>query len=286
MRLATVKERMGVQTPQGLVDLERLSEGQLPADPSAVYERWERVRDWLFSNNVSNPPAGVDLREAGPPSPSPRQVFAIGLNYVDHANETRVQVPEAPPVFTKFSSSLAGPFGELVLPSEFVDWEAELVVVIGRYAHHVSTAEAWSCVAGLTIGQDYSERRVQLSGPAPQYSLGKSFPGFAATGPVVVSPDELEDPDDLEITCTINGEVVQSGRTSAMVFSVPDLIHRLSGVCPLLPGDLVFTGTPAGIGASRTPPRYLRPGDRVVTSIQGLGSMEQVCVAADATTAL
>jgi len=148
-----------------------------------------------------------------------------------------------------------------VLPPGQVDWEVELVAVIGRHGHRVSREQAWDYVAGLSVGQDISERVLQLSGAPAQFSLGKSYPGFAPIGPVVVTPDELLDKDDLELGCSINGEQVQKGRTSEMVFSVPELVSRLSAVTPLLPGDVIFTGTPAGVGLGRSPQRFLAAGD-------------------------
>jgi 2-keto-4-pentenoate hydratase/2-oxohepta-3-ene-1,7-dioic acid hydratase in catechol pathway len=159
-----------------------------------------------------------------------------------------------------------------------VDWEVELVVVVGRTAHHVGIDDAWSYVAGLTVGQDYSEREVQQSGPLPQFSMGKSFPQFGPTGPWLVTVDEFDNRDDLELECTINGETVQKARTSAMITPVPQLIQQLSAVCPLFPGDLIFTGTPSGVGMARTPPRYLKPGDVVVSRIENIGEIRQHCV--------
>lgn len=151
-------------------------------------------------------------------------------------------------------------------------------MVIGREARHVAAADAWDHVAGLTIGQDYSERTRQLVAPAPQFSLGKSFPGFAPIGPAVVTLDELNDPADLEIGCSIDGEQVQKGRTRDLIFSIPVLIERLSAVLPLQPGDLIFTGTPSGVGGGRTPKRFLVAGEEVVTWIEGLGELRQRCV--------
>lgn len=270
---------MALVVESGLLDVEEASGGTLPAEPLAAFERWPDLANWAATVDPRIT-ATAPLDTAGPPSPSPRQIFAIGLNYVDHAAEAGVSVPTSPLVFTKFVSALTGPETVLALPSGFVDWEAELVAVVGRHASQVAAAEAWQYVAGLTVGQDLSERRVQLVGDSPQYSLGKSYPGFAPTGPVLVSPDELEDPDDLRIECVLNGEVVQSSRTRQLVFGVPELIERLSRVCPLLPGDLIFTGTPAGVGGSRTPPRFLSPGDTLVTTIEGIGSLVQRCVGA------
>ncbi len=145
----------------------------------------------------------------------------------------------------------------------------------GRRAEHVAEADAWSHVAGLAVGQDISERVSQLAGPAPQFSLGKSYPGFAPVGPWLTTPDELENPDDLELRATVNCEEVQKSRTSELIFSVPELIARLSAVVPLLPGDLLFTGTPPGVGLGRSPQRRLAPGDEPVSTIESIGELRQ-----------
>lgn len=281
MRFATVGGRMKLVAASGkYVDVETASSGRLPADPQAVFERWEDLADWAGSavDQYSGVVETYDDSALGPPSPRPRQVFAIGFNYRDHVDEAGTTVPEALQTFSKFQSAIAGPYADVVLPSQHVDWEAELVVVMGRTAHRVDELDAWGHVAGLTIGQDYSERALQMAGAFPQFSLAKSFPGFAPIGPVLVTPDELADPDDLEIECEINGEQIQSGRTSAMIFPVATLIARLSAVCTLYPGDLIFTGTPSGVGFARTPARYLSPGDVVTTRIESLGEMRQSCV--------
>ncbi|MGW7695918.1 fumarylacetoacetate hydrolase family protein [Streptomyces asiaticus] len=278
MRTTTRAGRMCLVTGEAVIDVEQASAGRFPADPLTVFEEWDAFRSWAAELEAAGlqAPTGPD----GSVSPTPRQVFAIGLNYRDHAEEAGLAAPESPSVFTKFATSLTGPDTQLRLPGGRVDWEAELVVVMGRRAEHVAAGDAWSYVAGLTVGQDYSERDVQSVGPVPQFSLGKSFPGFAPTGPVLVTADEFADPDDLAIECLVNGESVQKSRTSSMIFPVPELIARLSAVCPLLPGDLIFTGTPSGVGHARTPQRYLRPGDEVVTRIEGIGQLRQTCVAA------
>ncbi|MFI0149362.1 fumarylacetoacetate hydrolase family protein [Streptomyces lydicus] len=275
MRTTTRSGRMCLVTGENVIDVERASAGRFPAGPLAVFERWPEFVEWA-EGTTDGPAAPVG--PAGAPSPAPRQVFAIGLNYRDHAEESGLGLPDSPATFTKFVTSLTGPQTQLRLPSEFVDWEAELVVVIGRRTERVTAEDAWRHVAGLTVGQDFSERIVQSAGPVPQFSLGKSFPGFAPTGPVLVTADEFTDPDDLEIECLINGESVQKSRTSSMVFGVSELMARLSAVCPLLPGDLIFTGTPAGVGAARTPRRFLRPGDEVVTRIESIGQLRQSCI--------
>ncbi|MGW3625404.1 fumarylacetoacetate hydrolase family protein [Streptomyces sp. NPDC000880] len=274
MRIANVSGRLALLTAEGWTDVARASRGLFSSDPQEIYERWEEFRHWA----AEAPPAGdVALEEADlqSPVPRPRQVLAIGLNYRSHAEESGFGVPEQPPVFTKFLTSVAGPYGEVNLPDGKVDWEVELVAVIGRRAWQVSEERAWGHVAGLTVGQDISERELQLSGPVPQFSLGKSYPGFTPMGPYLVTPDEFDNPDDLELGCAINGEDVQKGRTSDLIFSVPQLIARLSAVLPLLPGDVIFTGTPAGVGLGLSPQRFLHPGDVLRSYVTGIGEIEQ-----------
>ncbi len=279
MRIANVGGRLTILTDAGGIDVEHASAGRFAADPAAAYPRWAELRAWAQDINGAVAPRPVDESSLGAPSPYPSQVFAIGLNYGAHALESGYAVPEVPVTFTKFPSCITGPHGELSIPGDRVDWEVELVVVIGTRAEAVPVEQAWQYVAGLTVGQDYSERRVQSLGETPQFSLGKSFPGFGPTGPWLVTPDEFDAVDDLSLECLVNGEVMQSGRTRDMILSVPALISRLSHVCPLLPGDLIFTGTPEGVGSGRTPPVYLRPGDEVVSRIEGIGAIRQRCVA-------
>ncbi|MFL1382372.1 fumarylacetoacetate hydrolase family protein, partial [Nocardiopsis protaetiae] len=195
------------------------------------------------------------------------------LNYVRHAQEAGFDLPELPVVFTKFPTCIVGPDHEVELPRGSVDWEVELVVVIGAHAHRIDEAQAWAVVAGLTLGQDLSERELQHAGPAPQFGPAKSFPGFGPTGPVLVTPDAFADPDDLRIECHLNGEAVQDGRTSDMLFPVASLVSWLSHITPLCPGDVIFTGTPSGIGAAMDPPRFLRPGDELLSRLEGVGTL-------------
>ncbi|MET7511328.1 fumarylacetoacetate hydrolase family protein [Streptomyces albidoflavus] len=276
MRIATLAGRPALLVDGLAVDIEQASDALFPPDPQALYSRWREFRTWASGATL---PKGTpfDPAELGAPSPTPRQVIAAGLNYRDHAAESGFALPDKlPPVFTKFPTSVTGPVTEVPLPpGGHTDWEVELVAVIGVPAHRVAAEDAWDHVAGLTVGQDISERITQLEGPAPQFSLGKSFPGFAPTGPWLVTPDEFADPDDLELRCTVNGEEVQKSRTSELIFSVPELIARLSAVLPLLPGDLLFTGTPAGVGLGRSPQRWLAPGDELVSTIESIGELRQ-----------
>lgn len=280
MRIANLSGRLAVIVDGGAVDVEKASDGRFAADPQAVYERWEEFRSWVAATDL---PAGAvfEPAELDSPVPAPRQTLAVGLNYRDHASESGFAAPEGlPPVFTKFLTSISGPVTQVKLPAEGnTDWEVELVVVVGRRAVKVREADAWSHVAGLAVGQDISERVAQLAGPAPQFSLGKSYPGFAPIGPWLVTADEFDDPDDLELRCAVNGEEVQKGRTSDLIFSVPALVAGLSTVLPLLPGDVIFTGTPAGVGLGRDPKRFLAAGDELVSTVEGIGELRQTFVA-------
>jgi 2-keto-4-pentenoate hydratase/2-oxohepta-3-ene-1,7-dioic acid hydratase in catechol pathway len=283
MRLANLHGRATlVATETRGIDVATASAGRFGPGLSAVYDDWDEFVRWACAQDLTAATVSLDRAALGCPSPEPRQVFAIGLNYRDHAAEAGLGVPEGmPPVFTKFPTCLTGPDTEVVLPSGgHTDWEVELVVVIGRRAHHVSESDAWDHVAGLAVGQDISERIGQLAGPAPQFSFGKSHPGFGPVGPWLVTPDEVSDRDDLELGCSIDGDVVQKSRTSELVHPVGELVAALSAGPPLLPGDVVFTGTPAGVGLARRPPRYLQPGDTLTTWIEGIGELRQTFVPA------
>lgn len=284
MRFANVDGRaLLLATDTSGYDIAIASNGQFEPRPAALFEAWDDVVTWAEAFQPDQAPMSFERARLGPPSPAPRQIFAIGLNYSKHADETGFQVPEhLPPVFTKYVSSLTGPDGEVVLPSGgHTDWEVELVAAIGRGGHGISAADAWQHVAGLTIGQDISERILQMAAPPPQFSLGKSFPGFAPTGPWLVTPDEFPNRDDIALGCSINGEVVQSSRTRDLIFPVARLIEELSKVVTLFPGDLIFTGTPEGVGLGRSPERWLQAGDRLRTWIDGIGDMRQSFVSAE-----
>ncbi len=276
MRLANISDRLSLITPAGLVvDISQATGGRISPGVQECYDRWDEVLDVVGSmeTGTGRPLADVPQHQFGSPAPRPRQVFAIGLNYAAHAAEASLAVPEELTVFTKFVSALAGPYGTVTLPHGTVDWEIELVVVIGRGGQNIRPEDAWRHVAGVTGGQDLSERTRQAAGPAPQYSLAKSFPGFGPMGPLLVTPDEFENPDAIELGCSVNGEPVQTGSTADMVFPVPEIIARLSAVTALLPGDVIFTGTPPGVGVGRVPQRFLNHGDELVSYVRGVGEM-------------
>ncbi|MDQ0767050.1 fumarylacetoacetate hydrolase family protein [Streptomyces canus] len=276
MRIANLSGRLVLVVDDRAVDVHEASGHRFPPDPQAIYDRWTDFRAWAADAELG-PGRPFDPVDLGAPAPAPRQLLAIGLNYRDHADEAGFGTPEGmPPVFTKFASSITGPVTDVKLPvGGRTDWEVELVAVIGRPAHQVQEKEGWYHVAGLTVGQDLSERVLQMSGPAPQFGLAKSYPGFSPMGPVLVTPDEFDNPDALELTCTVNGEQVQHGFTRQLTFSVPALVSKLSQVLPLMPGDVIYTGTPSGVGLGRTPQRWLRPGDELVSSIRGIGELRQ-----------
>ncbi|TMR24935.1 fumarylacetoacetate hydrolase family protein [Nonomuraea turkmeniaca] len=277
MRIANYQGRIIALTEGGGIDIAEATGGRIGGDVIDALERWDELAETVAA--LTGPVRPIDTAGLCAPVPMPRQVFAIGLNYRDHAAETGVQqLPTSPTVFTKFPTCTTGPEATVELPSDRVDYEVELVAVIGRRAERVPEDRAWSYVAGLSVGQDLSERTVQLAGPVPQFSLGKSYKGFGPTGPAIVTLDEIADPDALEIGCSVGEEVLQSGNTKDLIFSVPELVARLSHVCPLLPGDLIYTGTPAGVGLGRTPQRFLAPGETLTSFVRGVGEIHTTFV--------
>lgn len=214
--------------------------------------------------------------------PAPEKIICIGLNYADHAKESGAAIPAEPVVFSKFATALRGHGDEIVLPtaSDSVDYEAELVVVIGKKAKLVTESEAMNYVAGYTCGHDVSARDWQKHKPGGQWLCGKSFDSFAPIGPHFVSADEVPDPHNLRIQLRLNGQTMQDSNTKQLIFNVPQLIAYLSQVCTLKPGDLIFTGTPPGVGAARKPPVFLKHGDVAEVEIEGLGTLRNPVVQA------
>jgi 2-keto-4-pentenoate hydratase/2-oxohepta-3-ene-1,7-dioic acid hydratase in catechol pathway len=282
MKFATLAGRMVLVDGERAVDVETTSGGRLAAGPLAGRERWDELVAWAPSTDWSAA-AGFSPGRLGPPVPAPRQVFAIGLNYAPHAAEAGFTRPDQPVVFTKFPTCIAGPDITVELPEGNVDWEIEVVAVVGRGGYRIPRERAWDALAGLTIGQDLSERVAQLAGPSPQFSLAKSHPGFGPIGPVVATPDEFDDRDDVAFESRIDDEVIQSGRTSELIFPIDVLVAHISATCPLLPGDLIFTGTPGGVGNRRTPQRFLQPGEVLVSRLDIVGEIRQSFVAGSLT---
>ncbi len=213
------------------------------------------------------------------PLANPPRLFAIGLNYREHAIETKMAFPDFPVVFFKLQTSIVGPGEAIVLPrnSAEPDYEAELAFVVGKGGFRIP-ASAWrDHVYGYTIVNDVSARDIQRS--TSQWSMAKSFPTFCPLGPAIVTADEIADPHELAISLSIDGEVLQNSNTRELLFKIPDLIEYLSSIAPLLPGDIVSTGTPSGVGMGRTPKRWLKPGETVTVTVEGLGSLTNPVVA-------
>lgn len=279
MKLANLNGRATLITHAGTIDLAHSSNGLFSSNCDEAIAHIADIRDWYrktqptpdLTHTLSS--LTNDLTPLGPPVSNPSQIFAIGLNYADHSEEAGLSVPDVPLVFTKFPSSIAGPADSIPLPTETCDWEVEMVVVIGTPGRNIAREHAADHIAGFCVGQDISNREAQMAGDPPQFSLAKSHAAFTPIGPWITTPDELANPDNLAISTTVDGDTVQSARTSDMIFDVATLISYLSTFCELRSGDLIFTGTPAGVGYSRIPARYLKPGNLLVSTIEGLGQL-------------
>ena len=283
MRLVTFEDgagtRWGALAGDGVVDAADVE----PRLPSSLIEALAAGPDGLAplgraagAARGRRPVSEVRLRA---PIPAPGKIVCVGLNYREHAAESGADVPGAPTIFAKYANAVAGPGDAIALPpeSDQVDYEGELGVVIGRVARRVPAAEALSCVAGYVPFNDVSARDWQHR--TSQWTLGKSFDGFAPMGPALVTADEVPDPQALSLEVRVGGEVLQSASTSDMIFPVAEIIAEVSSVMTLLPGDVIATGTPSGVGAARTPPRFLRPGDVVEVDISSLGVLRNPVVA-------
>ena len=244
------------------LELFGLSPSELPGPVGIADELWSAAPDVLL-----------------PPVPTPGKVICIGLNYRDHAIETNSPIPSEPVVFSKFSTAVIGHGQAIELPeiAHKVDYEAELVVVIGREARNVSVEQAMQHVYGYTCGHDVSARDWQKGRPGGQWLLGKTFDTFAPLGPCVVTTDELPDPSDVRVRMELNGDVVQDSTTAQLIFDIPTTIAHLSKFVTLNPGDVIFTGTPPGVGDAKNPPVYLKPGDRCSVIVDGIGTLTNVC---------
>jgi 2-keto-4-pentenoate hydratase/2-oxohepta-3-ene-1,7-dioic acid hydratase in catechol pathway len=268
--------RPGLLTDDGVVDL-----------TEALAERPSDLRTVLAAGLLPKVAAlagrgdfeGVKDARLAAPIARPGKVLGIGLNYRDHAVESGMAIPTEPVVFGKFASAVVGPADPIVIPSisPEVDYEVELVVVIGRTARGVAESEALDYVGGYMVGNDVSARDWQLRKPGGQWVLGKSFDSFAPTGPWLVTRDEVADPHRLGVRLRLNGETMQDSTTEQLVFGIETLISYLSQAMTLEPGDLIFTGTPPGVGFARKPPVFLKPGDVCEAEVDGLGTLRNVC---------
>lgn len=239
----------------------------------------EKLKVWLKKNKDNCPVVDKNIR-LGPPLIRPSKIVCVGLNYAKHALESGMGVPEEPVLFFKASSAIVGPNDSIVIPkgSKKTDWEVELAVIIGKKASYVSEADAMNYVAGYMLHNDVSERSFQLE-RSGQWVKGKSCDTFAPMGPFIATPDEISDPNNLNLWLKLNGKEMQNSSTSDFIFNIQQVVSYISQFMSLLPGDIISTGTPFGVGLGLTPPRYLKEGDIVELGIEGLGVSKQTCVA-------
>jgi len=281
VRLANLSGRSVLLSENRCTDVERRSNGRFSADPTAAMNQWDALADWAHGLRAGDFDADYKETALSAPVPRPAKVFGVGLNYREHANEANLPFPAQPMIFTKFPNCIVGPRADVVLSSAFVDWEVELVIVIGRAGRRISEDKALDCVAGYTVGQDISDRMLQFADQPPQFSMGKSIDTFGPCGPAIVSLDAFADPNDLQLDCHVGDERMQHSRTSDMIFGVQPLIAFLSKHCTLEPGDLIFTGTPSGVGSVRNPRRYLKAGEVITSEIEAIGKLVNRCVAGE-----
>ena len=278
MRIANVDGRAVIVLETGFVDIARASNGRFASSTRELLGRIDELTSW-FADEAPTPTEAIERdeleasRRLGPVVEAPSQIFAVGLNYRTHAAEMGHTPPPQPMIFAKFASCLAGANASFPIVSPRTDWEAELVLVVGRGGRDITTDAALDALAGYCVGQDVSDRDLQMAGSPAQFSLGKSHRNFAPVGPWITTRDEVPDPNDLEIVCHVNDVTFQDSTTHDMVFHVPEIVSYVSSVCELRPGDLIFTGSPHGVGQGQKPPVFLRSGDRVVTTIAGLGTL-------------
>jgi 2,4-diketo-3-deoxy-L-fuconate hydrolase len=281
MKLANIANRPAVVNDGRALDIATASKGRIEPHLSVLSDLslHDELRN-LADSAAETDWHAFDRRDLGRVS-RPYKAIGVALNYRGHAEESDLPIPDEPSVFAKFASSVVGPYDPIVVPPEYdkVDYEAEVVIVMGAAGKNITAYDAWSYVAGVTAGQDISDRKEQWRKPINQFTLPKSYDTFSPIGPYLVTLDEFEDIDDIEVAGHVDDLEVQRGRTSDLIFSVPELIAWLSKRVTFEPGDLIFTGTPAGCGVRRTPRLYLRDGMVLRTEVAGVGTMENPVVA-------
>jgi 2-keto-4-pentenoate hydratase/2-oxohepta-3-ene-1,7-dioic acid hydratase in catechol pathway len=284
MKLVAYRSESGLRAAAardgGYVDLNRADSG-VPACIKQLLAQGPEGLERARAAMESGEPMPADGVRLAAPIPSPEKVICVGVNYADHARESGMEPPDEPVIFCKFPTTVRAHGDPIVLPrlSRQVDYEAELVVVIGVGGRHIAKGRAREHVAAYCCGNDVSARDWQHHKPGRQWLLGKSFDSFAPFGPALTTADEIDDPGRLAIRLRLNGQVMQDSNTDQLIFPVDELVAYVSGVCTLSPGDVIFTGTPPGVGAARTPPVWLKPGDVVEVDIERLGILRNPVVA-------
>ena len=275
MRFANVSRRASLVLDGRAVDIGEATGGALSSDPmmTADLANHPALRELAAEVDPSAWPA-LDQETLGPPVPHPGKIIALALNYRTHAAEAGLAIPTEPHVMAKFPTCICGPGDDVPIGDlQMVDYEVELVLAVGRRGKGLAAADAWDHISGLTCGNDVSDRNEQFRPPVRQFSLAKSYDTFGPIGPTAITPDEVPNPDDLALSCRVDGEVRQQARTSDFIFDVSYLMAWLSRYVTLEVGDLIFTGTPGGVGDSMDPPTYLRDGQIVEVEIEGIGSL-------------
>ena len=275
-KLANIQGKAALVKNDSYYDLSKISNGEISDNPAEILSSLDAIKEIYADIDNFDPSGKLDEVKMGHPITGSRNCFAVGLNYRNHAEESGMEIPLFPMVFTKHTSCISGPFDNIEMRSDIVDYEAELVAVIGKQGKNITSDEAWNHVAGLTVGQDISDRSVQFHAAPPQFNLGKSFDTFGPIGPILVSPDEFDDKNSLDLECSVNGELRQKDNTNDLIFDIPYIISYISEFITLESGDLIFTGTPAGVGATQG--KLLKDGDILSTTIEGIGTIENKCV--------
>jgi|TARA_B100001248_G_scaffold9530_1_gene6299 2,4-diketo-3-deoxy-L-fuconate hydrolase len=275
-KLGTVDGKAVLIKDDHYFDVASLSDGAISSDSvealkfqTELSELYETLSEKTATGNLSE----VELGNPVPKSPN---CYAVGLNYRKHAEESGMDIPEVPMIFTKHTSCFVGPKANVEMRSDYVDWEVELVAVIGKEGKNIPKENALEHVAGLCVGQDISDRPAQFATTPAMFNLGKSFDTYGPMGPALVSLDLLENCESLDIECKLNGETVQKSNTSDLIFNISSIISYLSEIVSLNVGDTIWTGTPSGVGIASG--KFLKDGDILTSSIEGLGSMENKCV--------
>ena len=256
-------------------DVNTISNGDISSNSLKALSDTEKLSQLYINLNDYEPSGNLSDINLDPPI-IPTNVFAVGLNYKKHAEESNLEIPPFPMIFTKHSTCISGPKSDICMKSDMVDYEAELVFVIGKGGKDISKEDAWQHVAGLCVGQDISDRPVQFHATPPQFNLGKSFDTFGPIGPYLVSTDLFDNKESLKLQCWVNDELRQETLTNDLIFDIPYLISYISEFITLNTGDVIFTGTPEGVGATQG--KFLKDGDILKTTIEGIGSLENKCV--------
>ena len=273
---ANINNRSALVQGEAFFDLSTITNGDVSSDPMKAIQNSDLLHHYATQLDDYESSGLIAEANVSAPIPQPRNSFGVGLNYQLHVEEAASKTPNTPMVFTKFPSSICGPTDDVIMRSDECDYEGELLVVIGKDGKDIPNEEAWSHVLGLSIGQDFSDRGIQYKDQPAQFNLGKSFDTFGPTGPYLVSTDSFSDPNDLQIVTTVNGEVRQNDRTANMIFDIPTLISYISSITSLAAGDIIFSGTPEGVGFRNG--SFLKDGDIVETTIEGIGTMRNRCV--------